>query len=73
MLNFYTNYIRNSNNFQIFPSFGGVQKKILYQLIRIDEKKVGKGFIVINNYINQTVISNFASVTRETVSKEIKK
>jgi len=73
LLNFYTNYIRNSNNFQTFPSFGGVQKKILYQLIRIDEKKVGKGFIVINNYINQTVISNFASVTRETVSKEIKK
>jgi len=73
LLKFYANYIRNSNDFQTSSSFGGAQKKLLYQLMRIGEKEVGKDIIIINNYINQTVISSFAGVSRETVSREIQK
>jgi CRP-like cAMP-binding protein len=73
LLKFYTNYIRNLNDFQTSSSFGGAQKKLLYQLMKIGEKKVGKDFIVINNYISQSVISSFAGVTRETTSREIQK
>jgi len=73
LLKFYTNYIRNLNDFQTSSSFGGAQKKLLYQLMKIGEKKVGKDFIIINNYINQSVISSFAGVTRETTSREIQK
>ena len=73
LLKFYTNYIRNLNDFQTSSSFGGAQKKLLYQLMKIGEKKVGKNFIIINNYISQSVISSFAGVTRETTSREIQK
>ena len=73
LLKFYANYIRNSNDFQTSSSFGGAQKKLLYQLMKIGEKEVGKDIIIINNYINQTVISSFAGVSRETVSREIQK
>ena len=73
LLKFYTNYIRNLNDFQTSSSFGGAQKKLLYQLMKIGEKKIGKDFIIINNYINQSVISSFAGVTRETTSREIQK
>ena len=73
LLKFYTNYIRNLNDFQTSSSFGGAQKKLLYQLMKIGEKKVGKDFIIINNYISQSVISSFAGVTRETTSREIQK
>ena len=73
LLKFYTNYIRNLNDFQTSSSFGGAQKKLLYQLMKIGEKKIGKDFIIINNYISQSVISSFAGVTRETTSREIQK
>jgi CRP-like cAMP-binding protein len=73
LLKFYVNYIRNSNDFQTSSSFGVAQKKLLYQLMRIGEKEIGKDIVTINNYINQTVIPSFAGVLIETVSREIQK
>ena len=73
LLKLLANDIKNLIDFQTSSSFDRAQKKILFLLMKIGDKKVGKDFIIINNYINQIVISNFTGVTRETVSREIKK
>jgi CRP-like cAMP-binding protein len=48
------------------------QKKILFQLLRIGNIS-NEGCLCIDSYINQTVISSFAGLARETVSREINK
>jgi len=72
LLKFFANDIKNLVDLQSSSSFDRAQKKILFLLMKIGDKKVEKDFIIINSYINQIVISNFVGVTRETVSREIK-
>ena len=52
---------------------GGAQKKLLYQLMRLGKKDKISNYITISHDLNQNVMSSFAGITRETVSREIQK
>ena len=73
LLKCYAQYIRDANDFHTSSFYGGAQKKLLFQLLRIGEKKVGSNSMIIHHGVNQAVMSSFAGITRETVSREIKK
>lgn len=73
LLKNYAHYIRESESFYASSSSGSAQKKLLFQLMRIGRKSNIEGFLIIDNEVNQTIISSFTGVTRETVSREIQK
>jgi len=52
---------------------GGAQKKLLYQLMRLGKKDKISNYIIISHDLNQNIMSSFAGITRETVSREIQK
>ena len=52
---------------------GGAQKKLLYQLMRLGKKDRISNYITISHDLNQNIMSSFAGITRETVSREIQK
>jgi CRP-like cAMP-binding protein len=51
----------------------GAQKKLLYQLLRLGKKDKINNYVTISHDLNQSIMSSFTGITRETVSREIKK
>jgi CRP/FNR family transcriptional regulator len=73
LMKVYTAYIRNSDDLN-GPTYGKTaQKKLLFQLLRIGNISNQSFLCTIDSHINQTVISSFTGLARETVSREIKK
>ena len=73
LMKVYTAYIRNCDDLN-GPTYGkSAQKKLLFQLLRIGDISNESGLCTIDSYINQTVMSSFSGLARETVSREIKK
>ena len=73
LMKVYTAYIRNSDDLN-GPMYGKTaQKKLLFQLLRIGNISNQSFLCTIDSHINQTVISSFTGLARETVSREIKK
>ena len=73
LMKVYTSYIRNydDNN---SPAHGKTaQKKLLFQMLKIGNISNESYLCTINSYISQTVMSSFAGLARETVSREINK
>ena len=73
LMKVYTSYIRNydDNN---SPAHGKTaQKKLLFQMLKIGDISNESCLCTINSYISQTVMSSFAGLARETVSREINK
>ena len=68
-----TEYLKVANDCRTSNITGGAQKKLLYQLMRLGKKDKINNQILICHDLNQNVMSSFAGITRETVSREIQK
>ncbi len=68
-----TEYLRIANECRTSNISGGAQKKLLYQLMRLGKKDKINNHIIISHDLNQNIMSSFAGITRETVSREIQK
>jgi len=73
LMKVYTDYIRNSDDLNGHLHGKTAQKKLLFQLLRIGNISNEGCLCTIDAYINQTIISSFAGLARETVSREINK
>ena len=51
----------------------GAQNKLLYQLMRLGKKDKINNYVTISHDLNQSIMSSFTGITRETVSREIQK
>ena len=68
-----TEYLKVANECRTSNISGGAQKKLLYQLMRLGEKDKINNYILISHDVNQNILSSFAGITRETVSRELQK
>jgi len=68
-----TEYLKVANECRTTNISGGAQKKLLYQLMRLGKKDKISNCIIISHDLNQNIMSSFAGITRETVSREIQK
>ena len=68
-----TENLRVANECRSSNISGGAQQKLLYQLMRLGKKDKISNYITISHDLNQNIMSSFAGITRETVSREIQK
>jgi len=68
-----TENLKASNDCRSSNISGGAQIKLLYQLMRLGKKDKINNCITISHDLNQNIMSSFAGITRETVSREIQK
>ena len=68
-----TENLRAANECRASNISGGAQKKLIYQLMRLGKKDKINNYITISHDLNQNIMSSFAGITRETVSREIQK
>lgn len=68
-----TENLKTANECRSSNITGGAQKKLLYQLMRLGKKDKISNYITISHDLNQNIMSSFAGITRETVSREIQK
>ena len=73
LLNVLTSHIRMTDNYISMAMNNSAQKKILFKLLVLGDISNDGSKCIIKSYINQSVISSFTGLARETVSREIRK
>jgi CRP-like cAMP-binding protein len=73
LMNFLTSYIRMNDNYIRMAINRSAQKKILFKLLELGDISNDGSKCTIKSYINQSIISSFIGLARETVSREIRK
>ena len=73
LMKVYTAYIRSCDSNNSPAHSKTAQKKLLFQMLKIGDISNESCLCTINSYISQTVMSSFAGLARETVSREINK
>ena len=73
LMKVYTNHIRNCDDNNSPVHGKTAQKKLLFQMLKMGDISNESNLCTINSYISQTIMSSFAGLARETVSREINK
>ena len=73
LLNEFAKYVRGATSFYRYSASGGAQKKLLFHLLKIGKFSPNSQKSFIYPYLTHAIISSFAGLSRETVTREIKK
>jgi len=73
LIKIYADFIRSSDRFHYSMVGKTAQKKTIFQLLKIGNVSDDVNITIINSYITHNIISSFAGISRETVSREINK
>ena len=73
LLKLLATYIRNYDDYEGNVANPTAQKKLLFYLLKLGDLLEDEKICVVGSYFNQNIISSFARVTRETVSREMHK
>ena len=73
LLKEFAKYVRGANSFYSYSASGGAQKKLVFHLLKIGEFSLNNQKSLIYPHLTHTIISSFAGLSRETVTREIKK
>ena len=73
LLKEFAKYVRGATSFYRYSASGGAQKKLLFHLLKIGKFSSNSQKFFIYPHLTHTIISSFAGLSRETVTREIKK
>ena len=73
LLKLLANHIRNYDDYELNVANHTAKKKILFYLLELGNILEDENICVVENYINQNIISSFVRFSRETVNREIHK
>ena len=73
LLNEFAKYVRGATSFYSYSASGGAQKKLVFHLLKIGKFSHNSQKSLIYPHLTHTIISSFAGLSRETVTREIKK
>ena len=73
LLKEFAKYVRGATSFYRYSASGGAQKKLLFHLLKIGKFSPNSKKFFIYPHLTHTIISSFAGLSRETVTREIKK